>query len=58
MDEALSREKIEQLVQIRLRTLTKIREGYELKYKAEELIKENKNLLADIDYILKVEGIE
>lgn len=58
MEEALSRDKIEQLIQIRLRTLTKIREGYEMKHKAEEFIQENKKLLADIDYILKVEGIE
>lgn len=58
MDEPLSRAQIEKLVQVRLRTLTHIREGYEMKHKAEEIIQENKKILADIDYILKVEGIE
>lgn len=58
MGEALSKEQIEHLIQIRLRTLTKIREGYELKHKTEEFIQENKKVLADIDYLLKVEGIE
>ena len=58
MEEPLSRAQIEQLVQLRLHTLTNIREGYEAKHKAEEIIQENKKMLAGIDYILKVEGIE